>query len=310
MKRRLAIALVALVCLAVSGCAGSNSKTFRPEILVGSADNGEILRYDAHNGTYLGIFASGGLLQSPEGMGQLDSGDVVVGDFVTHHILRYSQSGRFLADMGALNGTPYGLLAIGFNDFLVSEFDSLNPLTGKKSGRIVRYTPQNGFQTFIQDTTLNGPDGLSIGPDGFLYVSSQNSAQILKYDSTGTLAGVFSSGSPMGAPNAGPSGNIFGPDNNLYVAQHDTNPVATTNGMVLRYNGRTGAFLDQVVPKGAGGLSGPIGVLFTPEGDLLVTSAATNQVLRFSLAGQFLGVFATSPNLKDPFYLAGVYRQL
>jgi WD40 repeat protein len=311
--KNLGFGAIAIIVAAWSacGCGGAGVRTSAgsdDELLVGSSNNGEILRYSLRTGAYVGVFASGGSLISPEGMGQLTSGDIVVGDYVTDHVLQYTSDGTFVADLGALNGTPYGLLPLSSGEFLVSVFDSVNPATGAKTGQVVKYTPAGGFQTFIQDGNLNGPDGLVIGLDGLLYVSSQRSAQVLRYDLNGNFKGIFASGAPLGLPNAGPSGIAFGPDGNLYVAQHDTNPVATTNGMVLRYNGTTGAFIDQAVPQHEAGLSGPVGVLFTPNRRLIVTSCATNQILDYSVMGTGSGVFCSSPNLNGPIYMARVHR--
>ena len=57
---------------------------------------------------------------------------------------------------------------------------------------------------------------------------------VLRFDETsGTFLGVFASGPELQQP----SGLVFGPDGNLYVASHGPNPV-------VRYDGTTGAFID------------------------------------------------------------------
>jgi hypothetical protein len=58
---------------------------------------------------------------------------------------------------------------------------------------------------------------------------------------------------------------VFGPDGNLYVA-------SARNSNVLRYDGKTGAFLDQYVPTGTGGLDHALGITFGPDGRLYVAS--------------------------------------
>src|SRR5205085_8879523 len=93
------------------------------------------------------------------------------------------------------------------------------------------------------DFNLSGPVGIAFGPDGYLYISSVNSSQILQFDVTtgappvgGAPGGVFVD---SGAELIFPTGLIFGPDGNLYVA--------SLAGNVLRYNGATGDFIDEFV---------------------------------------------------------------
>ena len=64
----------------------------------------------------------------------------------------------------------------------------------------------------------------------------------------------------------------FGPQGDLYVSSRNT-------FSVLRYNGATGAFIDEFVQFGSGGLSGPNGLTFGPDLDLYVASGFSNEVL-------------------------------
>lgn len=61
----------------------------------------------------------------------------------------------------------------------------------------------------------------------------------------------------------------------LYVSSINDNSVK-------RYNGTTGAFVDNFVPTQSGGLTTPTGQLFGPDGNFYVSSLSTNQVMRYS----------------------------
>ena len=70
-------------------------------------------------------------------------------------------------------------------------------------------------------------------------------------------------------------GLVFGPDNNLYVASFASNTVR-------RYDGTTGAFIDDFVTAGSGNLMGPVGVAFGPDGNFYVSSFLGDNVLRYT----------------------------
>lgn len=63
-------------------------------------------------------------------------------------------------------------------------------------------------------------------------------------------------------------------------------------GSVLRYDEGTGAFLNEFVPPGSGGLFGPKGLVFGPDGNLYVVQDGANNVLRYDgKTGMFIGAF-------------------
>ncbi len=79
---------------------------------------------------------------------------------------------------------------------------------------------------------------------------------------------------------------------------------------ILRYNGRTGAFIDAFVTAGSGGLEKPAGLVFGPDGNLYVGSVVTNEVLRYDgTTGAFIDAFvsAESGGLSRPVFL--VFRE-
>jgi outer membrane protein assembly factor BamB len=305
--RRLLL-LAGLVSVFLAGCGGGGTDgetggVLSEEVLVGSSGNGKILRFDATTGAYKGVFAQGGGMVSPNGMAQLANGDIVVGDFVTKKVRIHAPDGSVRQDLGELLGRPYAILALNDGSFLVSEYDSA------PSGRIVKWTPNTGFQTFITGGELDGPDGMAVR-ENTLYVSSQRSKEILRYNlNTGAFIDVWANDG-FDAPLAGPSGIVFGPGGDLYVTQHDNDPEVTKGGNVLRFDGATGELEGEFIPGGAasGGLSGPIGILLGSGNRFFVSSAETDQVLQFNATGNYLGTFASGNDLDGPIYLA--YRVL
>ena len=76
----------------------------------------------------------------------------------------------------------------------------------------------------------------------------------------------------------------------LYVSSYGTDSV-------LGYEGTTGAFIEAFVASGSGGLKGPVGLTFGPDGNLYVGSLGlggigSQGILRYdSASGKFLNVF-------------------
>lgn len=175
--------------------------------------------------------------------------------------------------------------------------------------KVLRYDATSGafVDTFVtkHNGGLNDPIGLLFGPrDHNLYVSSG------QFSGTGQLRGVPRYDGSSGAFIDGftedervrsPRGIIFGPDGNLYVADATIAADGSVVGRVVRFDGETGAFMDDFVPAALGGLGRPGGLLFGPTGrndgkfDLYVASSGNNRILRYDgTTGAFVSEFVSS----------------
>src|SRR5947208_2802581 len=70
------------------------------------------------------------------------------------------------------------------------------------------------------------------------------------------------------------------------------------NDSILKFNAQSGAPLGAFVPAGSGGLDGPTGLTFGPDGNLYVSSSVQKSpILRYDgRTGQFLGPFVGEQN--------------
>jgi len=122
-------------------------------------------------------------------------------------------------------------------------------------------------------STLAQPRYTIFGPDGHLYVVSRLTDDVQRFDgTTGEFLGVFADNAPTSWADD-PRGIVFGPDGHLYVAGHDDR--------VMRFDGQTGAYIDDFVAVGAGGLERAEGVTFGPDGHLYVADRDAHKVFRF-----------------------------
>ncbi|MFN0012492.1 MAG: hypothetical protein ACKVS8_12710 [Phycisphaerales bacterium] len=177
------------------------------------------------------------------------------------------------AGMAAATGAnAQDLLASNFSSSTITRFD-LNTRQLKAT-----HGPGSG---------LSAPLASRVGPDGRLYVTSEGSDAILRYNpNTGAFIDTFI------APGSGgltqPTGLDWGPDGNLYVASFNGNKV-------LRYHAGTGAFLSTFVTAGLGSLNGADnGMIFGPDGNLYIPSYNNGRVLKYNgTTGAFVSIFAT-----------------
>ena len=263
-------------------------------LYVVSATSNRVLRFDADTAEFVDIFIEAGTsgLDQPQSLafGPDGTGDNVPEVFVTSRgtdeVMRFNgATGEFIDVFASLGlEEPTGLTfgpdrtSDGIDDLYVTGFTSDN---------VVVFNGQTGdfVSQFIPPSTggLDGPMDLQFRPDGLLYIASANTNSILRYNAlTGAFANAFVTPGSGGLNS--PQYFLWGPDANadgdpeLYVSSFN-------NDSVLRYNGRTGAFIDDFVYSGNEGLNGPSGLVFAPSGLLLVAGSLNDTIMQFDTAG-------------------------
>lgn len=174
---------------------------------------------------------------------------------------------------------PYGLARDRFGTPYVSI---------RNSGRILRYRPETDM--FVGFTTT--PDGGGFGLSYRTTVNVRNQGSRF-YLCTREGVRMFSGskGIDLGylvSPGSGGLGTTvvssFGPDGNFYVGEY--------SGRVLRYDGKTGAFIDVFVGDGNLGFQLLDGMAFGPDGNLYTVSSEHEKILKYDgTTGAFIGEF-------------------
>jgi DNA-binding beta-propeller fold protein YncE len=165
-------------------------------------------------------------------------------------------------------------------------------------------------EVFVQRQASNRglahPFHAAFGPDGNLYVPSQDTSIVARFYGPQTTTGT--PGTPMPPPPAlrrfplslfhpgtfVPSARqvstgveevrhtVFGPDGHLYVADPRAN-------RIKKYDGQSGAFLDAISSKD---LDKPIHLLFSPQGDVLyIGSRGNHSVLIYDVVTKQVAIF-------------------
>lgn len=180
-----------------------------------------------------------------------------------------------------LSGLGADVLAASDEQLLVSS---------RLNNQVLRYDGSTGAAAgrFDIGGDLHTPNGIVLGADGMIYLSSRDGGAVLRYRFDGTFDRVFASGSEM----VGPSGLTFGPNGDLYVANSLANNVG-------RYDRQTGALVQTIGTSAE--LNAPISVAFGPDGDLYVTSALNNRLLCYDgVTGSLKGVLFQGGLLSNP----------
>ena len=194
---------------------------------------------------------------------------------------------EFFATTGVLVQTATGAVVSEGQDVVIAP-DGQILVSSAGTNRIQAYDRSATFlEDFVPPGTLgmNFPTGMLVLPDGRLLVASRDTDNVLAFDAlTGAPLEEFVSAGSGGLFK--PYGLTVGPNGNLYVTS-ETNEI-------IEYNGLDGSFVRVFVSASAnGGLSQPRDLLFKRDGQLLVTSFETHQVLEYNgQSGEPIGSWA------------------
>ncbi len=269
--------------LAILISAGANAS----ELLISNFFGNSIVRFDPTTNTTLGSY-TGGSLNGALGMKVGPDGLLYVCSEGNNSIQRFNMTTHAYVDTiisgSNLNG-PTGVTFDSSNNILVGNYNN---------DTVTKYNSAGTFiSTFVTSGSggINGPDiGITVGPDGKLYVPSYDSNAIQRYNaSTGAFIDTFV---PAGVGGMSQPRTILFRDNKVWVTSDNGNKV-------LRY-GLDGSFIDTFVTAGSGGLFGATGMAFGEDGFLYVASSRNNKILKYSLTnGSFAGT-ALSTGLNGP----------
>ena len=176
---------------------------------------------------------------------------------------------------------------------------------------------------------LPAPTALAVGPDGTVYVAD-NTFRIRRIGLDGLIQTVAGTGTSGGGGDGGPAtsasvegvrGLVVGPDGSLYIAETTTHRVRRVDpgGIITTIAGIIGTpgFVGDNGPAAAARLSGPAGLVLSPDGSLFIADSNNHRVRRIGIDGTITTVAgsgtagfsgdggpATSAQMNSPFAVA------
>ena len=126
-------------------------------------------------------------------------------------------------------------------------------------------------RTLDARTRITGAQAVKVGPDGNIYVVSEGTQRILKYNrDTLDFMGEFA------LATGGPTGIAFDSLGRMYVGRYDTSSVGRFDV--------SGNFIDEAIPPNAKLFGPDNGMTFGPDGKLYIPGYDSNNVARFDPA--------------------------
>ncbi|MDP3939391.1 MAG: hypothetical protein Q8R92_14825 [Deltaproteobacteria bacterium] len=257
-------------------------------LLVSSLSTNAIIYYDSA-GTPTGTLARGISTPADSGMTFTAAGNIIVGSQPDNDVVEYS--GQIGTEVRKFFDACPTSFAFPFDQVIGTDGNLY--ISCPASDGIYRFNgvtgdPMGPFVTGLQG--LVNPQGLSFGPNGNLFVAGGfPDFNIKEFNgTTGAFVGVFvDSLGNTGMDPIAPWAITFH-TGNLFVS-------SWVYDDVKEFNGTTGAFVQTFVTAGSGGLDGPTGIEFGPDGDLYVVSKENDSIKRYDGAnGAFIDTFVSS----------------
>ena len=252
-------------------------------VYVSGWDSGNVVRYNPTTGAAMDEFATGGTAAA--GMAFGPDGNLYVADPSARTVRRYNgTTGAFIdlfvtAGLGGLDEAEG--LAFGPDGHLyVSDF---------RNDGVYRYNGSTGafIDEFVAagDLNLRDPEDIVFGPDGNsdgeldLYVANDGNHNVVRYQGPlGASPGTFINEFVAASAGRNAQGIGFGPDGRFYVGSWG-------NDTVERFNGTTGAYIDNYVTAQLGGLRETTYYAFIPGHQVMVIAATAVELVSLNAVG-------------------------
>lgn len=140
------------------------------------------------------------------------------------------------------------------------------------------------------DATLNGPRGVTVGPDGSVYIVDRGNARIRRVAPDGTITTVAGGGTlttdSVPATQArlfAPVGVALGPDGSMYIADQSSRRVykVTPDGLLTFFAGNgTSAFAGDGGPAILASFREPFAVAAAPDGSVYIADVTAQRIRR------------------------------
>lgn len=194
---------------------------------------------------------------------------------------------------GGVRGV-FGDTGLGWGDFsyprAITSSDDNKIFIADKSGRIQRFSAQGEFEVgwWMPDWKAGKPIGLTVHPDGRLFVADTHYGRVMIFDQEGQLLGSF------GERGTGPGQFQLVTDvavdrqGFVYVAEYGGNDRITKFSPTLEFVRTFGE-----EPVGGYRLSRPAGLAIDQQQTLWVADACNHRIVQFSLDGEYLQSFGS-----------------
>ncbi|HAK97285.1 MAG TPA: hypothetical protein DCM87_20425 [Planctomycetes bacterium] len=161
-----------------------------------------------------------------------------------------------------------------------------NLFVADKTGRIQKLTAEGAVLRIARVPRIEAgkPTGLSVGPDGRLYVADTHYSRVLIFDAEGVLRGEFGSYGTGGGRFIYPTDVAFDGAGRIFVSEYGGNDrisIFTARGEFVRSFGKPGAALGEFSRPAAMAVDRARGILY-------VADACNHRIVRCSLAGEVI----------------------
>ena len=273
-------------------------------IYVASGNTNEILRYDENTGDYLGILVPEdiGGLDFPTGMAIGPDSNLYVVSHGNDKVLKYSLNGEFQSVF--VSGPElYSPSDLSFDkNFLYVSSDKndqvlrYDAITGDFLGIFIDENDDLSEPSISEIDNLKSLTGISFGPDGHLYVTSDDTKEILKYDAiTGKL---FNNEKFI----ADKSNGLSRPDH-LELNNNKVCVSSNFNDSIHCYDEHTGKNLDRYVTSLRNTIAYYDNSVSGPDGELYMSNNLTNEIVRLDGTDSELILQTGNSLLQTPSYL-------